>query len=93
MFRWQWNEPSAVVCLGPCAAVFLWFAGRAQNSRPYFAVAVWIVSGVAALELSWPNPQRFLAALITGGIATALQGAFAFVGFRQELRKKLAEAC
>jgi hypothetical protein len=92
LLRWQWNEAWAVVCLGPCAAIILWFQARAQNSRSYFAVAIWMVSGAAALALPWPNPQRFLAALIVGGLATCLNGAFAFVDFHSRLRKKLAQA-
>lgn len=92
LLKGQWNETSAVVCIGPCAAVFLWSVGRLQKTKPYFATVFWTVSGVAALALPWPNPQRFLAALVVGGFATALQGAFTFLGFRLELRKKPAEA-
>jgi len=93
LFRWQWSEAWAVVLLGPCAAVILWYAGRAQNSRPYLPIFVWIISGAAALALPWPNPQRFLAVLITGGAATALQGVFVFSSFYLRLRRKLAEGC
>jgi len=89
--RWQWSEAWAVVFVGPCAGAILWFTARIQNSKPYLAVAVWSISGAAVLPLQWPNPQRFLAALIAGGVATAVQGAFAFYSFNHKLRRKVAE--
>jgi hypothetical protein len=89
--RWGWDQVWAVICLGPFAAVVLWHLGTVQRSKPYVAVAIWVIAGAPAMLLPWPNPQRFLAVLMAGGAATALQGVFAFFQFKTKMRHAHAE--
>ena len=92
VLRWQWERDWAVACLGPVAALALWAISHKQGIRPFAAAAVWTFAGFAALQFPWSNPQRFLLAMVIGGLATAIQGAFASLGFYRTLRMKLAEA-
>jgi hypothetical protein len=93
ILRWQWDQNWSVACLGPAAALALWSFAHAQRIKPYGAMVIWTFSGLAALQLPWPNPQRFLLTMVIGGLATILQGAFAFLHFYRILRQQRAEAC
>jgi len=93
VLRWQWDQNWSVALLGPAAALALWFMASEQEIKPFAAAAAWIFAGFAAFQLPWPNPQRFLLVMVVGGLATALQGVFAFFSFYRILRQKLVEAC
>lgn len=78
---WQrgsiWAAP--VASLG--VAQFIWVRSKSEQSSYPLAVAGWVWAGLYPLTLPWPNEQRFYLALVLGGAATALQGAWEVVRY------------
>lgn len=85
---WQRSSAWSVVCLGPIAAAYLWaWYSKAKWPFPYIAVVGYCVASPAVFLLRWTNDQRFLMVLCLGGVATALQGLFAFRWRFQKLKE------
>ena len=90
---WQRQSVWSVACLGPAFAANLWLRhSHFKWGIPYWALSGACLSSIPVFFLNWPNPQRFWAVGVLGGVWTMLDGAVVFADCVRRLKGRLQVA-